>query len=578
MGVKNYVYTDLSAKGSLTLEVGKNVYEVVQYSSSWAANEIPTAAVMLAIGRDARTQKKAAVHGTAGKLKQMEKAVVWFEPRGEYDRDSVWPKGRRKIFEGYFTGFAYRKVSGKVTVIGNLIHWLAALGFSSCLTKNGHVSNPTQLNAAAVLESLLDSGAGEGNYISSLVPTELCADEVEKDLWVAMKSIFCTMANTPAMSAGASCRGDGEFTKNDVALEALRRIEGPGKCGRPYTHGVPLKIVNEGVPTLNDAIASALGSEFIAAYASTNFWDKLTSQFCPMFGMAVVPMVESAIVVADTPAYNGAFWKEIKADDYDSYDMTRELHRPLRAVGVLVDWESQTKVGVTSLDDLLHDLGGCFVADSVSPGDGTVLYVQSPAWLKVLLSQPAYVGWTTGIKREEESKTATTPLLQLGGGPPVSETGRTGPPPGPDSISLNAGNLYARYAHDVYVNQMLRGQGGSFSGKLRFDIAPLSLLKINATSEKFIGAGQDDLAVTIYGCVQRVTIAINAEAGMAGSTFQLSHVRTETENGLTRTSVKEHPLFGKAIHGGGKHGSPLIGELDNLLIAGDGPVAPPPAA
>ena len=75
-------------------------------------------------------------------------------------------------------------------------------------------------------------------------------------------------------------------------------------------------------------------------------------------------------------------------------------------------------------------------------------------------------------------------------------------------------------------------------------------------------------------------VAINAEAGMAGTTFMLSHVRTEAENakGADRTSTPDHPLFGKSIHGGGKHGSPLIKEYDNLtssLFTGDGPAPPP---
>lgn len=571
MGVKNYVYSDFSVENALTLEVGANVYEVVQFSSSWAANEIPTAAVMLAIGRNARTQKKATVHGTAGRLKQMEKATVWFEPKGEYSRDKDWPRGRRKIFEGYFTGFAYRKISGKVTIIGNLIHWLAALGFSSCLTKNGHVSNPTQLNAAAVLESLLTTGAGEGNYISMLVPAQVAADSTAADLWVAMKEIFCALASVDAMPCGqeADCSGAGTFGKNDVAIEALSRIEGPSKgCGRPYTYGTALKIESEGVPTIQDAIAFSLGMETVEGYSSVTFWDKLTSQFCPMFGMAVVPMVETALVVADTPAFNGGFWKEIKADEYDSYDMTRELHRPLRAVGVIAAWDSQTKAGVVEPGDELPVIGGCHAEDSVDPADGAIIYVASPPWLRVLNTQPHYVGLTTGLKTDEASKTSTTPKPPGGEGPPT-----------PDTLGANVNKLYSRFAHDVYVNQMLRGQGGSFSGKLRFDIAPLSILKINATTEKFIGPGQDDLAVTIYGCVQRVTVAINAEAGMAGTTFQLSHVRTEAEKDLTRTSVKEHPLFGKAIHGGGKHGSPLMPEWDEgLRDAGGGPVAPPVVA
>lgn len=552
---KNFVYTDLSAKNSLTMEIeGVGEFEVVQYSSSWAANEIPTAAVMLAIGRNARDQTKAKIHDAGKKLKQMQKAYIWFEPKKEYSREREWPRGRRMIFEGYFTGFAYRKISGKVQVIGNLIHWLAALGFGSCLTKNGHVSNPTALNAAAVLQSLGSSGAGEGNYISLLVPGQLVASNVQEDLWKAVKSVFCALSRIETMACGPQqeCGGDGDFRANDVAQYALDKMEGMADdCPVPYKWGVPLKLETKGIPTIEDALASAIGNEFVEAYSATTFWDKLVSQICPMFGAAVVPMVDSAIVVADVPAFNGGHWKEIKTDEYDSFDLTRELHRPLRAVGVVAGYESQTRAGVEEPGDQLPIIGGCYAEDSVKPGDGTVMYVPSPAWLRVIHTQPHYIGDTTGLTGERASKTATTPVDAV-----VSDS------PTPDTLGLNVNPLYELYAHSVYVNQMLRGQGGSFSGKLRFDIAPLSILKLNATSEKFIGPGQDDLAITVYGCVQRVTISINAEAGMAGTTYQLSHVRTETENKEKRTSVAQHPLFGKSIHGGGKHGSPLVDDYN----------------
>jgi hypothetical protein len=239
-------------------------------------------------------------------------------------------------------------------------------------------------------------------------------------------------------------------------------------------------------------------------------------------------------------------------------------------VGVVAGYESQTRAGVEEPGDVLPIIGGSYAEDSVKAGDGMIMYVPSPAWLRVIQTQPNYVGDTTGLTGERASRTATTPV------DPAA------PQQTPDSFGLNANKLYEKYAHEVFVNQMLRGQGGSFSGKLRFDIAPLSILKLNATSEKFIGPGQDSLASTVYGCVQRVTISINAEAGMAGTSFQLSHVRTEPENKVKRTSVDEHPLFGKSIHGKGKHGSPLVDDYEfpeadlGNLFAGDGPVQPPP--
>ncbi len=562
----NFVYTDLSVKNALTLEVeGVDEFEVAQFSAAFAANEIPTAAVMLAIGRDARTNELAALHRSGRLLKQMTKAFVWFEPRGEYAPGVDWPAGRRKIFEGYFTGFAYRKIAGKVHAVANLAHWLAALGFSSALTRNGHVSNPSALNAAAVISSLANPGAGRGHYISQLAPAELVTARVETDLWAGIKSVFCALSQIKTMPAGPdnSCTGTGDATVNDVAQYALGKIEGPSTgCALPYTYGAPLKLNTLGIDLVAEAVASAVSKEMIEGYAATSFWDKLVGQFCPMFGMAVVPMVDSAVVAADTPAYAKSYWREITTDTYDSYDMTRELHRPLRAVGVAPTFAGQTRAGVAAQGEQLSLIGGCYVEDSVQPGDGMVLYVPSPPWLELVQATPSHVLGTSGLGENAAVRSATT----------TASVGRSDATQ-PDTVGTQVNELYRRYAQAVYVNQMLRGQGGSFSGKLRFDIAPLSIVRLRATSEKFIGAGQDDLAETLVGCVQRVTVSINAEAGLAGTTFQMSHTRTEAENKLPRTSVADHPLFLNSIHGGGNHGSPLVADYE---FPEQLPVAPAP--
>lgn len=588
---RNYVYTDLSVEDALYLDVDGRKYQVAQFSSGWAANEVPTAVLMLALGRNARTGIKAEAHRSIGEHKQMAKAVVWFEPKEEYDRDSDWPAGKRKIFEGYFLGAAYRKVNGKVQLTVNLLHWLAALGFSSCVTQNGHASNPSNLNSAAVLASLNAPGAGQGNYISNLVPAQLCGEQVLADVWKAIKTVFCKLAGVPTMAAGpdGQCGGTGTYAKNDAALYALNKMEGPADgCDVAYDYGRALKMDDLGITLLADAVGLAIGSETIDSYSTTSFWDKLVADLCPMFGIAVVPMVESAIVVADTPGYNKGFWKEVVVDDYDGYDLSRELHRPLRGVGVLAGWESVAGGGEPG--DRFPVIGGCWVEDSVSAADGMIQYVAPPPWLRSLFSQPVYAGYTMGILKQQASKSSTTPA-----DPPKA------PSDTPDTLGSNATRLYQRYAHDAFVNSMLRGQTGSVSGKLRFDIAPLSIVRVKATTERFIGDGQDDLAEVVYGCVQRVTVSINAEAAMAGTTLTYTHVRTEAENKSTRTSVDAHPLFAaSAIHGkdkkarggsdpaplpAGKHGSPLIPDYDfdpvdspGELYAGDGPSQPGPAA
>jgi hypothetical protein len=643
---KSFVYTDLSVKRALTLEIAGVEYEVAQYTASWAPNEIPTAACMLAIGRDAATQLSAAIH-RRGVHDQMTKARVWFRPGQEYSPNSYWPEGARVIFEGYFTGFALRKVNGKMHVVANLLHWLVNLAFSSCVTKNGHTANPTQLNAAAVIESLRTTQGEQGNYVAALAPAQLIADNVRNDLWGSIKTLFCALAGQEGLPTGpeSACEGSGDFSANHLAVEALRRIEGPTfdapsaerassileaaenaaaqaalaaagsvgaaraagaavaaqaataaglsaaveptgnlavdaavaaaveavraarGCGLEYKWGVPLAMDTLGIDAIEFSIAMAIGHETVESWAGTSFWEKLVGHYCPMFGMAVVPMIDTALVIADTPALAGAedvYWKEITPDEYDADDLTRELHRPLRAVGVLAEYNSQTMGGMSQYADDLPVIGGCYSEDSVRPGDGVTLYVRPPSWLEMLGSLPLYASDVTGVGQELAGRTATTPASS---GAATTNT--------PDTFGVNANRLYSRYAHTVYVNNILRGNGCSVSGKLRFDIAPCSIIKLQPSQERFLPQqfvfGSDDLAVTVYGAVNRVTVSINAEAGMAGTTFTLTHVRTESENKKRRNSVTAHPLFGTAIHGdpatrlplvgrvvpGGRHGSPL---------------------
>lgn len=543
--MKAYVYSDLSVKKSLVLLIEGKEYAVTQFVASWAANEIPTAACLVAIGHDARTGKPATVH-TDSQYQQMVKAQVIFKPTGDYSLQADWPKSSQVIFDGFFTGFAYRKISGKAQIIANLIHWLAALGFSSALTKAGHVANPTQLNAASVLPALGLTGGGQGVYISSLVPGQVISTSVRANLWESIKSVFCGLADVDLMSpaTGNACGGTGRLGKNDKATEALKRIEGPGKskggdCSKAYKWGVPLKLDTGGITRVDDAVANAIGFATTDGYSHATFWDKLVGEYCPMFNMAVIPLVDSAIVVADTPAYNGDFWTEISPVDYDSFDMTGDLQRPLRGVGVISTYASQSGAGERRVQDGDPIIGGCYLEDSVSPSDGAILYVAPPAWLAALQYLPVLNG-----------------PVQAGTPVPAATTPPTVPPP-KDTAGTDASALYSRFAQAVYANNMLRGRGGVAGGKLRFDIAPGSIIKIQASAARLIG-GEDSLAVTQLAAVQRVTVGINAESAMAGTTLALTHLRTETENKKPRTSVSSHPLFGKSIHGEGKHGAPLV--------------------
>lgn len=558
---KQYAYADL---GTLTLEVGEETYDVAQFNAAFALNEVPTAQCLIAVGRDAASGSAAtpaAVH-KAHSLKQMTPAKVRFTPTGEYRPDGTrWPDGPQVIFSGYFTGFAPRKVNGKFFVVAPLIHWLVDLSCSSAVCQGLHAANPTQLNAvAAVLSSLDDSGAAQGSTIGALAAAEVVAPAIGADFWKAIKSLFCALANVPvqAVGPGDACGGDGDFRTNDRALKALALFEGDAE-GCPFdpvdlgpNYSVPLAIANGGVSKVDEALAAAIGDELVESYASTSFWGKLVGQFCPLFQLAVVPMVARALVVADTPAYRGGPWKTLALSEYSDADFTPLLERPLRGVGVVASWSSPTQAGVGPPGALTALRGGCWIEDSVDPGDGLLQFVPEPAWLRLAdlvaaPDPPDVPGRAAG---------ADAVGADAGGG---GEGAGAGEDEGGPGNAVDA--LYRDYAHSVYVMNTLRGRHGTVSGKLRFDIAPGSIVRVVGDAEEFLG-GADALAIDYVGCVQRVTITINAESGVAATSFQLSHVRSASENAEPRTSVAAHPLFGAAIHGGGKHGAPLIPAYD----------------
>lgn len=551
---KNFVYTDLSSTGQeqvLFVLIDGVRYEVVQYNDSWATNEIPIAQLILAVGRDLTSDgatRKAAVH-LNNRHKQMVEAEVYVKIQEEYDAaGTMWPNGRKLIFKGYFLGFTPRKLLNKYQVVANLVHWLIDMTCSSCLTSQGHFSNATQLNVAAVLRAGAAT-AELGAYEQVGMWAKLVEADIESDVWGAIKKVFCKMANTPTLPLppGGACGGSGKAFTNTRALKALSLIEGPGDC--KFTgkgaYSVPLKIKSLS-QLMTRSVADGIANQVLGHYANVTFWDKLVGEFCPMFGMAVVPMVDRALVVADLPGYRGGFWKDVTPDEYDALDLSPMLEQPLRAIGVSTDSYVQTQAS-ESRDSADAIIGGCYVEDSVAEGDGIIRIVPPPAWLSGNYAQLNGAAGPDGTKNDQPGRAV--------GCDGIGWTGS-------QTFGTDDAELFKDYAKMVYVGSMLRGRTGQLSGRLRFDIAPNSMIRLSQRSENQM-EGEDELAATMIACVSRVSTSISAEGPRAGTSMQISHLRTENpDNTVDRMSVAQHPLFGTSIHGGGKYGAPLVPDYD----------------
>jgi hypothetical protein len=548
---KNWAYTDFSKQGSLILEVDGEEYKVAQLTMTFALNEVPKCTCLVAVGRDARdTQTKAKIHETGPQLSQMKKAKITFKPEKEWDPKGTQWEGREVIFDGYYVGLAWRKVSGKVQAVMHLIHWLIDLSHSSTLSKFSHPSNPTSLVAPAIMPSLKtgEGGGDKVNYVSSLIGDEAIRDKVTTDLWEGIKELLCAWTDEDRFEpyCGESL-GTGDVKTNVRAKDALKRIQGPGgACDLPYDPdmgGFPLPLNTQGVPLVPEACARAITDQSMQSWAHLTFLDVIIGVFGPQFNMALVPQIEIATMIAHTPALDQIWKKEIKVEEYEAADLTGMISKPLAGVAVYGEYESMTAWESTEVGKGENIcIGGSFAEDAEQPGDGQWLVIKSPAWLRTVTSAGLYAGSSSGLTNEEASQSSTA---AIDGPKSKDET--------PGVILPKLGKLYNEFAHTVFVANMLRGRGANVSSKLRFDIAPGSVVKLTQKAESFL-EGTDEMATDMYGHVNRVTCNINAEASRASTSFQMSHLRTPKEFTDKRTSVSEHPLFGANVY----RGAPLV--------------------
>jgi hypothetical protein len=568
-----------SSELDVTLEVESTRFRVAHFGAVFTLNQIPQASCILEIGREALAGNKSSkVHTQLSKLKKGTRCKVYFRGYGEYSPNIAWPDKETVIFEGYITGTGFQKSGGNVQYSVNIMHWLYDLDCTSAISKYSHVTNNTKytfqaiVNPASTSDSEEGEGAsGDGDGIYMLYQSDLCnvitVDTVADDFWgQALKPIFCRMAEEKHVQFATEtfdCLGELEGY-NKLALQALKKIEGVSdrkdtdlaySC---YTPKLSFSPAEEGkfVPfEVAEAVQELVGRDMVGSFAGQTAWTKLLS-YGSTFFFSVIPQAEHALVVPLCCGTRDTYCKVISINDYDFIRLPATINRPLRAIGVWSGLESDAGLMTGEGEDAkaagIMGLGGCFAPADATVQDGMVLFVDAPAWLYNVSSIPYSAEKTSGTKAEVEISTATTPI----DGEPKEEIKGHEKGTKPADVFLSVKHMYDRYAQAFYVLEALRGREGNVAGKLRFDIAPGSTVKVEVAGEQHAEEDQDDLAGVFVGCVVSVSIDINAESGKAGTGFTLKHVRSEAENKSDLTSIEHHPLYTTLFLG-----APLVPDL-----------------
>ena len=543
------------------LVIGDAIYDCAAVNINFSSNAIPQAQAILAVGvcvlggsaPNIKPGDPAKIQTTAPTILHMQKAEIWFKPIGDWRPGGPsWPTGWTRIFWGYLTGFGAQKLRGSMRVTVNIVHWLADMAFSSSLSGQTHPSSAFQFSAWAPYAT--DSPECSGNEDATLRTLQgqsvnlaqhtgynlFTPDKIQTDFWGnCLWPMFCNIASNTAFqfTPGNSCFYK-EGQQNTRALNALRLMKAtPGDYGPPSNWYMPLTLkIAEGGLALANAIGDAIANERLDSSFRTTMWDKLI-YYGSYYGFSVIPRVETAVICPFIAGLSTTYLKAIRAVEMSYLSIDAVLAKPLRGVQVLSGWNARTFIFDPTGPPTYNVMGagGCYGPEGVAD-DGLVLVKQAPGWMAyagISSHDPANTAF--GGTDQRPQPTATTPdAAGIRGGIDNKTSADT---------LLAVLPLYDRLAHFYYMSECLRGRFGVCYGKLRFDIAPGSTIAVENTQELHLQ--QDDaLGSTNYVAdVTRVSHEIDAEGSRAGTGFQLSHVRTSTENEAGVLSVAGHTIY-----------------------------------
>lgn len=508
-------------------------HELVSCSVTYELSGIPFAQITMPLGRLAGTNVPATAHSLVSTFDvtgaENSKIFIYLDMNTAANHPDAehWPPDAICIFEGYVTGLSFQKNRNQISLMIQARHWLSDVAYGSCLSANSHPGNPYDFLVPAN-----HPGAGTGLNDPSFMPSWIHDDvtrlDLETDFWVfGLHEWFLKIAKEDYLQLHKISNATGTLlTTRDTNNKSVRRALARMTGGYKY---VPLVLDTDAqFEAIARGISMAFAKQTFQSFATSTMWNKLVGDFCPNFMFGIVPRVKNAYAIPYIPGYREP-WQVIKGSEYVSFDTSAQMDRLLRAVGIIGTRATATAFEQNPGQPQATSLGGFYSPPHID--DGLIMFKQAPSWMSSMIVPSSYSGGAVLYGSATGSATS-----------PGAGTAPTLPLPG--ALRSAQMGLMNRYAESVYVYEMLHGRRASLAGKLRLDIAPGSTIMIEGTSEGggTVTAG-DAVSQNVFGTVISVTINMNSQAGQAGTSFQLSHVRSEKENGIDGFSVSRPPLW-----------------------------------
>lgn len=582
-----FVPDDFTPSSVYEVPRGELKYETISItsiSSHFALNTIPTATLTAVVGRQVDSGRASTIHKIIDILTK-QKVPTPIKVKGKVKNRSAltdnnkfpieWPEDKSIVlFDGYIVGYSLDTSSGAQRITLQVAHWLVDMTFSSAVSRTSVPTNPVQVSFNLLDAQVAGSNPEPFAYSNQMLTQNVNLNAAREDLWgngIADFYWLLCQQDRFGINVNQAILPFDRRSKNYEALRALYLFEGfpkyeydkdkkvNTKVGKTkdYRFGVPCKLnALSDIPLTDVAVQNILknftsiGAPF--AMAATTLWDKLIGEYCSIYKLVVVPMIQRALCVPYIPNYTVPY-KELLASDILAVSNQMTIVRPIRGVVIQTSLANVTGVAGTAQDaNDVPFVGGYY--ESKDYPNGQVIVRRAPPWLEGMTL--AFPSASEAAAINGQRSTAAAP----GVGKPIA------PEKKPAEIMKLVVDIANKYAEMTYNFERLQGRQLIIKTGFRLDIAPGSILKIQLPSDKFLRKAQEenyydsdpvypadpikaeDINKWLQGAVNRVSYFIDAEQGQAYCLYNMSHICAEKE--VDTLGMTEHPLYADWYAGG----------------------------
>lgn len=519
--------------------------DIVSVSATFALNTIPTASLVLAIGRSTRDLSQyATIHDIRDKLQPRDNISIFVDViAADIGAKDKIPTGTYKIFEGFIVGIGYQRSHNNANYVINIVHWLDDLNNSTAINGDWLPGAPADCAKSALSEVVAPGAASApANVALSVAPTiksDTLVLDAKEDLWEkVVKPISLSIA-------GFQDRTDQKLRvapeANPAAKAALDRMPGKGATLGYYK---PLQLrLDEVTGPLNfsQSLATYFTDVFGDPTLQNSFWAKIITEIAPDFMFSISPAVDWALPI---PFCAGLRWsdggKVIDATEYSYANFTTNMSQLLEAVHIVFPIGSNANSGRSSENTTNQQVSTPtgyrrMYASYPSPdviknfpnlARGLKLFKQPPRWVKA--NDAAGFG---GLMSTLVPTTTIAPAAKNDLPANVIAT---------ELAYEAARSVVADFARHWYCTEVLQQRVGELSGPLRFDIAPGSIVKIMTPIVDRLPHADDHVVASVMS----VSYVINAERAVAGTSFTVAHTKTPKEATSSFYTTDRPPLYG----------------------------------